>query len=1018
MIKPYAPRWLKIIAAAYAIYLALVLLVGTPLLNMLAPKIYREQTGTELNIARIIWLNPFTLSVSIKQASSTLNAQDNSTAQTPFWSFDELNVNLSLASLWRRHLVLDQLALRGLDLQIDQTAPDRFNFSAILDYREQHFPAQPEAKPATTSSAEPPAIEITELEFTSKHLGYRAPHASEPINAAINDLNFTLADFSTLAETKTATPSAHDQNLRGKNILLGIKTISVEFLREQYPFKTTLHDFAVAIPALATSDNSAYDISVHDNGNGRVQIKGNVDLAQHSADGHAQLRALSVLPAWQFLANKLAFDMNDARDNQGARIDGDIHYAVNWSEKLHYRLENSSLAVNTLQLQARNDSASRVGFETLQVRNIHVDSSEPRAQIGDITIDKLSIAGWNKDTQLSLVNMFAFTSDEAPSESPPWQIQVDSVAIKNSALNWHASQIDHLPLAFSALDIQLNHVHWPDATSMQLDLKTTLNDTAELALNGELIPSTQSGELHADIHNLPLAWGDVFVRQQMRATIVSGALNASSVITLENAQPIRLTSEGSIDNFELQTRNTLADNTGQRTQKITADNRTADTRKLAAWKQLRWQQMTLAIPQQRIDIKRAVLTQPWAQFRINADGSNNFQQLMVQTTESSQDQKPWQFALDNLHIDSGTVIFRDASLTSAFRTDLTGLSGDINNINSAKAEPSQVGLRGTVDGYAPVALTGHTHLFAETPQLDIAIDMTNLDLATLTPYSGTYAGYQIESGRLTVQLVYKLQDGRIKGTNHIIVNQMQLGKQVGGPKVMDLPLRFAIYLLTDSDGVMDLGVDVTGNVDDPDFSVGSIIWKAFRNLIVKTVAAPFKALAGLVGSNRDDLDYVQFHPGGEQIVEGETEKLQAVNAALKKKSELKLGVTGHISPSQDIEALRDRSLSQQLITQDNINPTDIREQSKNWQRAVVKLFKKRFPDEDTERWQVMQMNDAMRDNVELEPLALQQLAARRALAVKQVLVTDMGLAAKRAFVKPADLGDDKNQGLKATLEVQ
>src|SRR5690606_18345189 len=272
--------------------------------------------------------------------------------------------------------------------------------------------------------------------------------------------------------------------------------------------------------------------------------------------------------------------------------------------------------------------------------------------------------------------------------------------------------------------------------------------------------------------------------------------------------------------------------------------------------------------------------------------------------------------------------------------------------------------------------------------------------------SGTYAGYKIDSGRLSVQLVYTLEDGLIRGTNHIVVNQLQLGEQISGPKVRDLPLRFAIYLLTDANGVMDLGVDVTGSVDDPDFSVGSIIWKAFRNLIVKTAASPFRALANLVGgADRDNLDRVSFAPGSDVIAAGESHKLKQLTAALNQKPALKLSIRGHISPSQDIEALRDAALSQQLIAEGDIAGADIQQQSAAWQEAVKDLFRERFPERKSEPLQTMQMNDAMRDNIELPSSALLDLATRRGLALKQALIVEHCLAADRARkARQSDVG--------------
>ncbi len=1023
------PRPLKILAAVYLAYLALVLLIATPLLNIFAPKIYREQTGRELQLGNIIWLNPFTLELDAR------NIRSDNPDHSRFWAFDTLNVNISLASIWRGHWVLDALELHGLDLQIDQTAPERFNFSDILDYRAKHFPALPAkrvpAQPEKTTDAQPGAapfaIEIQRFDFTAKHLGYRAPHTAEPIDATIVGARCALTNFSTVPEKSNEDGTAQPisaATLRGAHAAVAFNAVTVKFLREQYPFTAALRDLTIAIPAFSTAANSAFELSVRDGGSGSVHIQGNAAIAQSNATGQVHVRDLSVLPAWQYLANKLAFDM------KSAQLDGDINVHIDWRDKFAYRVQNSQLTLRDAQLQARDDSESRLGFATLQVSHIQVDSAQPRVQAGKVLIDKLSIAGWNKDTQVSLVDMFAFAGSDTTSESPPhaspmWQLQIDDIVAQNSDIQWHASQLEKLPLTLAPLNIHASNLHWPDAAPLQIEANTALNNTAQLTLNGAITPRTQSGELHADVRNLPLAWGNSLVERHMRATIAAGALNAQFAVTLDNAQPVRVQSEGAIDQFELQA--------------------LVDKRKLAAWKKMQWRQLALEVPQQRIDIKRVIFSQPWVQFRINADGTTNFQQLLVEAKNippeksaspkkpaltpnpsrldssrpAGRGEKPWRFALDNIHIDNASIDFRDASLTSAFRTNITALSGDIDGLASSAKNAARVGLHGTVDGYAPVALTGKVDPFATKPMLNVTLDMTNLDLATLTPYSGTYAGYQIDGGRLTVQLAYTLQDGRIKGSNHIVVNQMQLGKQVSGPKVMDLPLRFAIYLLTDADGVLDLGVDVTGDVDDPDFSVSGIIWKAFRNLIVKTVTSPFRALAHLVGAgSNDNLDRVEFAAGSDHIDDGETQKLKTLSTALQEKSALKLSISGHVSPSRDIEALHDEQLSRTLIEQGGIAPADIQQQSKNWQREVVKLFKRRFPNEDTQQWQVMQMNDAMRDNEELDPAALQQLAARRALAVKQALVTELGLAADRVFVKPVDFGADKNPGLQATMQVE
>jgi uncharacterized protein DUF748 len=1003
-------RPLKILGVLYLAYLALILLVLTPALNVAAPKIYRAQTGRELRLEKIIWLNPFTLAVNVRGASS-----DN-TDRSRFWSFDKLYANLSLSSLWRGQLVLDAVQLHGLYLQIDQLSAERYNFSDIIDHQAQR--AAKQAQPAEApnqSGGDIFPLSIDKIELNAAHLGLRAPHLSEPLAAEINNTTINIDHFSTVAEHKSTASSAANKTVNSKPsihsgpIAVAIGYIKADLLREQQPFAVQIDNLQFALEnfssAARADQNYKLNAKFHDGG--ELHTQGKFDLAARRNTGEVHLRNINLLPVWRYLAPKLAFE------TQSGALDADIPYDVSWGEALRYSIANGRAVLRSAQLQSLRDADTKLGFAALGAEGINVDSAQPRAQIAKIALDGLAVKGWNKDTQISLLEMFEFAGSDEPSEGPPWQIQIDEVATSNGQLQWRASQLDIAELVATPLELHATNIHWPATDAAQFNFKTALNTDTQIALQGALNPADLTGKLSGEIAGLPLRWGNRLLGEQMRATLQSGSASAHFELAIDKGKPTTLFSDGRVDELEMQ--------------------RLPDQQKLLAWKQLQWKKLALNLSAQTLKIDQISAVRPWLQFRLNGDGTNNFQQLTIEQTKTpalkttvkpaparttKAAEKPWSFAVRNIHTENGTLDFHDNSLPRAFHTTIADFTGDLDGLSNRPGALAKVGFKGTVDGYAPVAVTGTVNPFAEAPALNIALDITNLDLAALTPYSGIYAGYTINGGRLSVQLAYTLENKRVKGTNHIVVNQLELGEQVKGPKVMDLPLRFAIYLLTDANGVMDLGVDVTGNVDDPDFSVASIIWKAFRNVIVKTATSPFRALGKLVGSSGEDLDRIEFAAGSDQIAATSVAKLNSLAEALQKKTELRLNISGHVSPWQDIEALRDNSLSQQLIAQDRITAADIQQQSKNWQNAVAKLYGKRFPADKSGKLETMQMNDAMRDNIELDPRALDELAARRALAVKQALVTERGLAADRATLMPVDLGADKTPGLQATLTLE
>lgn len=992
-------RPLKILGVLYVSYLILLMLVAMPALNLLAPKFYRDATGRELQLDKMIVLNPFTLSATVRGARS-----DNPDRK-PFWSFDRLRIDISLASLWRRHLVLDALQLDGLALQITQTAADRYNFSDILD--RQTSPSNKTAQPTTTHSSLP--ISIAQIAINARHLGLRAPYLSAPLTTDINDVRIALANFSTAAAEPSSTSAT---TLHGDTIALDIDTIAAQFLRADKPFAVQLHKLQLALPEFSSNSMTAqrYTLTALDHSGGSVQLDGQLSVAAQQSSGTLRLHNFDLLPAWRYLSNKLAFEA------QRALLDSELHYAVNWSAPLRYRIDNSTLTLHDLQLQSRADADTGAAIAVVRIEGIQIDSLQPSAQIANIVVDAPQLRGWNRDAKVSLLDMLYFPSSAETDASSPWRIQIDALAVQNGRIDWRANQLDNRQLTIAPLQLQITNVHWPDPAPLQLDLETAINTDTKVSIKGNLIPGDLTGKFSCDIEGLPLTWGNTLLGQQLSAQLQSGSASAHIEFALDKGKPTTLHSDGHIDGFELQ--------------------RLPDQQKLLAWQQLQWQKLSVDFTKRALQLEQITATKPWLQFRINADRTNNFQKLLIDrstanpvntattkptaktsaTKTAANDKQPWHFAVHSIRSDNGLLDFRDSSLTKPFHVTVAEFNGAIEGLSDSA--PAKIAFKGTVDGYAPVALTGSANLFATIPALNITLDVANLDLATLTPYSGTYAGYLINGGRLSVQLAYTLENNRVKGSNHIVVNQLELGAPVSGPKVMDLPLRLAIYLLTDADGVMDLGVDVTGNVDDPDFSVSSIIWKAFRNVIVKTATSPFSALAKLAGSSDQDFDRIEFSAGSDQLATNSNDKLSSLSGALQKKSALRLNITGHVAPSHDLEGLHDSVLSEQLIKTAGIDNSDIAQQSPRWQKAVAELYKKRFPADSSGKLVTMQMNDAMRDNIELPPRALDDLATRRAVTVKQTLVIEHGLAADRIAIAPVDLGTDKLPGLHATLAIE
>jgi hypothetical protein len=196
---------------------------------------------------------------------------------------------------------------------------------------------------------------------------------------------------------------------------------------------------------------------------------------------------------------------------------------------------------------------------------------------------------------------------------------------------------------------------------------------------------------------------------------------------------------------------------------------------------------------------------------------------------------------------------------------------------------------------------------------DIKMSFKGLELTTMTPYSGHFAGYKIDKGKLSVDLSYKVDQRKLDAEQHFVIDQLQLGEAVDSPDAVHLPLKLAVALLKDRNGVIDLPLPITGSLDDPQFKVGPIIWHALINLLEKAVTAPFAALGRLFGGHGEDMKFIDFTAGSAELDSASKEKLESLTKALQEHTQLQLDVP--IAYSQDIDGpvLAKQKLNEKLV---------------------------------------------------------------------------------------------------------
>jgi hypothetical protein len=271
-------------------------------------------------------------------------------------------------------------------------------------------------------------------------------------------------------------------------------------------------------------------------------------------------------------------------------------------------------------------------------------------------------------------------------------------------------------------------------------------------------------------------------------------------------------------------------------------------------------------------------------------------------------------AIDAINIQDASANYADLWIQPHFAVGIQTLNGSILGLSSDPRSRAKIELKGKVDRYAPVHIWGETNPLATTTYTDVRMSFKGVELTSATPYSGHFAGYKIEKGKLSVDIDYKIENRKLTAAHKFVIDQLELGERVDSPDAVKLPLKIAVALLKDRNGVIDVDLPVTGSLDDPQFKLGPLIWKAVLNLLVKAATAPFALLGHLFGGGGgEELKYIDFKPGSAVLQPSERDKLGTLVKALKEKEKLELDVPLTFSPDLDRPGLAAAQLNARLL---------------------------------------------------------------------------------------------------------
>ena len=665
------------------------------------------------------------------------------------------------------------------------------------------------------------------------------------------------------------------------------------------------------------------------------------------------------------------------------------------------------LNVKNIELKAKNKDIASVADVT--IKSISFDLLKMALNIASVDVNKPKFASELNDNGLSAVSELGFGEQSAkPTKAAKHTKKVEKTAENKSAPKSKENEFkfDVKNISVNNADIALMHLFEGEKIahkfdnlfvkvanlssdfSKPFDAKVAMKSSQKLNLDVDSKIKIETLDVSAKIKlndtNLPKYFA--YAKPFLEVSLASGQMSADA--QLHYAKDIKADAKVSIKDIRLN---------GKKTEK------------LIAFKSLDLEKISFA--KNDLAISGVSLNSPFIKAHLSKERKFNLSQIVKEDknkakTEAKPESKKaaskkddeLKFSVKNFSLKNGEVDFSDASLFMPFATTISKLNGKLTDID--KKRPSSGEFQGVVGKNGFAQITAKLFPFELKQNTDIKLDFKDIDLTDITPYSGQFVGYKIKKGKLNLNLNYSVVDSKLNGSNFINFDSLTLGEKVDSKDAVNLPLSLAISILSDQNNQINIDLPVEGNLDDPDFKYGGVIWAAVKKLFADITLAPFRFLGNALGLGSKDLSSIDFLAGSSELISSEAPKIADFIKLTGSKPKMKLSITPTYS-KLDESFYKNKKLDQKI--------NQIIASSGKDYIAVLNELVPNLKDRSEKA-----LREEALKGIEVDKAKLVELANERANAVKEALIK-AGLEAGRININDATSSEPKQNTYTSVL---
>jgi uncharacterized pyridoxal phosphate-containing UPF0001 family protein len=617
---------------------------------------------------------------------------------------------------------------------------------------------------------------------------------------------------------------------------------------------------------------------------------------------------------WKYIQDYINFKLTSGKVD----ISGSYMFALSGAAP-NIELTEGELELNDLIVVVKESESIILSVPSLSMRGAGVNLINKQVVVAAVTSKGARANGWlSPDGKFMHETVFALdaleerfdnllaTGDEPKEDTQPWVINIDEVNLEDYAVYFEDRTLkEPKKINLDSIEVDLKHLSNKKGSQAEINAALKLNRTGNVEVKGLATINPVSADLTLKVAQNPVKPMQPYVDAVAPAELASGTTNLQGRIWYRalggDGPKIRFEGQAGIDNLRTFDRSKSED--------------------LYSLEKLAIKGLALDLNPNRLRVSEVFLSQPDFKVAIWPDGKINVATILSmkdETTKETQTGKkvetlldkvvkyitlqiegPMPITVDTVRVEKGALDFSDLFIKPNVAADVRNLKGSVKGLSSKPGTRADVLLEGEVNKYSPVKISGQINPLVKDKYADLAMSFKNFDLSSTSPYSGKFAGYTIEKGKLSLDLNYQVSGDVFTGENRISVEQLTLGERVESPDATKLPVSLAVALLKDANGNIELDVPVEGDINDPHFDFGKVIAHTLSNTITKVVSSPFAALGSLVGGNGEELSYIEFEFGSATLDPEQIEKLDKLAQALEKRPGLRLEITGRADREND-----------------------------------------------------------------------------------------------------------------------